>query len=176
MPVLAIGMIATVLSFGVYWGLPTYCVQLPNGLNIGKQALIDLSRPYFRPDIVPKFDNGQSLLPGDAWPFFSTETTVHGLAEETDPQDDFWFAWRKDTGLVLKAENPALGDDSLPEFALGMSDAVFFAEFFPANGTSASARQPFGYGRCQNVDEMKYCSNFNLSEVELDVCVIRCLS
>jgi len=104
-PLLAIGIVAAVLSLGLYWGVPTHCVQLPNGLNIGKQALIDLSRPYFRPDIVPKFDNGKSLLPGDAWPFF---TTVHGLALEADPDDDFWFAWREDTGLVLKTENAAL--------------------------------------------------------------------
>jgi len=107
-PLFAIGIVAAVLSLGLYWGVPTHCVQLPNGLNIGKQALIDLSRPYFRPDIVPKFDNGKSLLPGDAWPFFTTETTVHGLALEADPDDDFWFAWREDTGLVLKTENAAL--------------------------------------------------------------------
>jgi len=100
-PLLAIGMVAAVFALGFFWGVPTHCVQLPNGLNIGKQALLDLNRPYFRPDIVPKFDNGQSLLPGDAWPFYATETTVHGLALEADPEDDFWFAWREDTGLVL---------------------------------------------------------------------------
>lgn len=115
-------MLAIVLSLGFHWGIPTHCVKLPNGLNIGKKALIDLSRPYFRPDIVPKFDNGQSLLPGDAWPFFSTETTVHGLAEETDPQDDFWYAWRKDTGLVLKAENPALYETLVSEAGAPMGN------------------------------------------------------
>ena len=114
-PLLAAGMFVVVFASGFFWGLPTRCVQLPNGLNIGKQALIDLSRPYFRPDIVPKFDNGRSLLPGDAWPFFATGTTVHGLAEEANPQDDFWFAWRKDTGLVLKAENPALYEKLVSE-------------------------------------------------------------
>ena len=65
-PLLAIGTLSAVLALGFFWGGPTHCVQLPNGLNIGKQALIDQSRPCFRPDIVPKFDNGKSLPPGDA--------------------------------------------------------------------------------------------------------------
>lgn len=108
-------MLAAVFLFGLYWGIPTRCVQLPNGLNIGAQALIDLSRPYFQSDIVPKFDNGTSLLPGDAWPFYATETTVHGVALEADPEDDFRFAWRKDTGLVLKDETPELYEKLVSE-------------------------------------------------------------
>jgi len=121
-PLLAIGTLSAVLALGFFWGVPTHCVQLPNGLNIGKQALIDLSRPYFRPDIVPKFDNGQSLLPGDAWPFYATETTVHGLALEADTEDDFWFAWRKETGLVLKAEDPALYEKLVSEAGAPMGN------------------------------------------------------
>jgi len=114
-PPLAVGMLTAVLLYWLYWGGPTHCVQLPNGLNIGAQALIDLNRPYFRPDIVPKFDNGKSLLPGDAWPFYATETTVHGRALDADPEDDFWFAWREDTGLVLKVEDPALYEELVSE-------------------------------------------------------------
>lgn len=119
---MAVGMVAAVFALGFFWGVPTHCVQLPNGLNIGKQALLDLNRPYFRPDIVPKFDNGQSLLPGDAWPFYATETTVHGLALEADPEDDFWFAWREDTGLVLKAEDPALYERLVSEAGTPMGN------------------------------------------------------
>lgn len=119
---LVIGTLSAVLTLVFLWGVPTHCVQLPNGLNIGKQALIDLNRPYFRPDIVPKFDNGQSLLPGDAWPFYATETTVHGLALEADPEDDFWFAWREDTGLVLKAEDPALYEKLVSEAGTPMGN------------------------------------------------------
>lgn len=74
-------------------------------MNIGYQALIDLSNPYFKPDIVPKYENGASLLPGDAWPVFATETTVYGLAEGEDHNRDFWFVWREDTGLILKKNN-----------------------------------------------------------------------
>lgn len=121
-PLFAIGTLSAVLILGLLWGVPTHCVQLPNGLNIGKQALIDLNRPYFRPDIVPKFDNGQSLLPGDAWPFYATETTVHGLALEADPEEDFWFAWRQDTGLVLKAEDPALYEKLVSEAGAPMAN------------------------------------------------------
>ena len=87
-------------------GIKTTCARLPNGMNIGHQALIDLSALYFKPDIVPKYENGASLLPGDAWPFFATETTVYGLAEGEDHNSDFWFAWRKDTGLILNKNKP----------------------------------------------------------------------
>lgn len=121
-PYFIFAICAAVLSMAFIWGVPTHCVQLPNGLNIGKQALIDLNRPYFRPDIVPKFDNGQSLLPGDAWPFYATETTVHGLALEADPKDDFWFAWREDTGLVLKTEDPTLYEKLVSEAGAPMGN------------------------------------------------------
>lgn len=116
------GICAAISAIAFSWGVPTRCVQLPNGMNIGKQALIDLNRPYFRPDIVPKFRNGRSLLPGDAWPFFTTETTVHGLALEADPEDDFWFAWREDTGLILKKENLPLYEKLVSEAGAPMGN------------------------------------------------------
>lgn len=103
---LFIAGICAILAFVFFRGIPTACVKLPSGMNIGLQAVIDLSRPYFLPDIVPKFDNGKSLLPADAWPFFATQTTVHGRAMEADAKDDFWFAWRKDEGLVRRDEDP----------------------------------------------------------------------
>ena len=103
---LAVGIVAAVFMSSFFWGVPTSCVRLPNGLNIGKQALIDLSRPYFRPDIVPKFNNGKSLLLGDAWPFFATETTVYGTAEANDPNDDFWFFLAKGCRADPKGRRP----------------------------------------------------------------------
>jgi hypothetical protein len=96
-------------------GIKTTCARLPNGMNIGYQALIDLSTPYFKPDIVPKYENGASLLPGDAWAFFATETTVYGLAEGKDHTSDFWFAWREDTGLILKTNKPEQYDKIVSE-------------------------------------------------------------
>ena len=82
------GIFLSVLTLAGYRGFPTSCVRLPNGINIGKQALIDLSASYFKPNIVPKFENGASLLSGDAWPFFVTETTVYGLALEADYRNE----------------------------------------------------------------------------------------
>lgn len=105
-PLLLIGVCVAVFASGLFWGFPTRCVQLPNGVNIGRQALVNLARPYFRPEVVPKFANGKSLLPGDAWPFFTTETTVYGTAEANDPNDDFRFVWRRDAGLIRKDEDP----------------------------------------------------------------------
>jgi len=103
---LTFGVVSALIAFAIHRGVPTSCVRLPNGLNIGKQALIDLGEPYFQPDVVPKLDNGTALLPGEAWPFFATATTVYGTAEEENQTDDFRFVWRKDTGLVLKREDP----------------------------------------------------------------------
>lgn len=105
-PLFIAGTCAAICALVFSWGVATRCVQLPNGMNIGKQALIDLNRPYFRPDIVPKFPNGKSLIPGDAWPFFVTKTTVYGTAIEKDADDDFRFVWRMDTGLVRRDEDP----------------------------------------------------------------------
>ena len=104
--IFAFAILAIAFAMIVQRGMKTTCARLPNGMNIGYQALIDLSTPYFKPDIVPKYENGASLLPGDAWPFFATETTVYGLAEGEDHNRDFWFAWRKDTGLILNKNKP----------------------------------------------------------------------
>ena len=104
--IFAFAILAIAFAMIVQRGMKTTCARLPNRMNIGYQALIDLSTPYFKPDIVPKYENGASLLPGDAWPFFATETTVYGLAEGKDHNSGFWFAWREDTGLILKKNNP----------------------------------------------------------------------
>lgn len=67
--IFAFAILAIAFAMNAQRGIKTSCVRLPNGMNIGHQALIDLSAPYFKPDIVPKYKNGVSLLPGDAWPF-----------------------------------------------------------------------------------------------------------
>ncbi|MEM1151616.1 MAG: hypothetical protein AAGI03_13845 [Pseudomonadota bacterium] len=89
-----------------YWGLPTACVRLPSGVNIGEKAVLDVSAAYIRPSKIVKYENGTPLLSGDIWPLFATQTTVHGLALGNGVRGDLWFAWRQDTGLVLKSENP----------------------------------------------------------------------
>jgi hypothetical protein len=67
--IFAFAILAIAFAMIAQRGIKTTCARLPNGINIGYQALIDLSTPYFKPDIVPKYENGASLLPGDAWPF-----------------------------------------------------------------------------------------------------------
>jgi hypothetical protein len=104
--IFAFDILAIAFAMIIQRGMKTTCARLTNGMNIGYQALIDLSTPYFKPDIVPKYENGASLLPGDAWPFFATETAVYGLAEGKDHNSDFWFVWREDTELILKKNNP----------------------------------------------------------------------
>ncbi|WP_432448155.1 hypothetical protein [Aliiroseovarius marinus] len=96
-------------------GIKTTCVRLPNGINIGKQAVLDLSMSYWKPDIVPKYPSGASLIPGDAWPFYATETTVYGRAIMVDATDDFGFAWRKDIGLTKRRDDPIQYDKIVSE-------------------------------------------------------------
>ena len=67
--IFAFAILAIAFAMIAQRGIKTTCARLPNGINVGYQALIDLSTPYFKPDIVPKYENGASLLPGDAWPF-----------------------------------------------------------------------------------------------------------
>ena len=67
--IFSFAILATAFAMIAQRGIKTTCARLPNGINIGYQALIDLSTPYFKPDIVPKYENGASLLPRDAWPF-----------------------------------------------------------------------------------------------------------
>lgn len=105
-PLFVTGICAAIFALVFSWGISTRCVQLPNGINIGRQAIVDFAKPYFRPEVVPKFPNGKSLLPGDAWPFFTTETTVYGTAEANNPDDDFRFVWRMDTGLIRRDTDP----------------------------------------------------------------------
>ncbi|WP_432448156.1 hypothetical protein [Aliiroseovarius marinus] len=95
-------------------GVRTTCVHLPNGINIGKQAVLDLSRSYWKPDIVPKYPSGASVLPGDAWPFHTTATTIYGTAEDSK-HGDFEFAWREDTGLIRHDEDPRLYETLLSD-------------------------------------------------------------
>lgn len=101
-------LIPTVLvGFASYWGMPTSCVRLPNGLNIGEAAVFNFSGNSIRPSKIVKYENGAPLLSGDVWPFFATRTTVHGLALGNGEQGDLWFAWRNDTGIVMKSDDPA---------------------------------------------------------------------
>ncbi|MGG7564603.1 hypothetical protein ACQ5SO_00380 [Rhodovulum sp. DZ06] len=98
--------IIAVAALGALWdyGFPSACVRMPNGLNLGKAALLDLRGGLVTNHAV-KFDDGRLLLTGGAWPLLVTETTVHGRSEPGPPVA---FAWRADAGLVLRRDDPAL--------------------------------------------------------------------
>lgn len=77
------------------------CVQLPNGLNLGYEAVFDLSSPYFKPIAVPKYPDGTPLIRKQTWAIYITETTLYGSTMNPD-DTEHRFAWRADTGLVLQ--------------------------------------------------------------------------
>lgn len=86
----------------------TNALPLQNGLNLGYEAVFDLSKPYFKPIAVPRFSDGTPLIRHDMWAIYLTNTTLFGWALRQTSQDDYWFAWRADAGLVKQAENDAL--------------------------------------------------------------------
>lgn len=86
--------------FLVYNARYRACAKLDNGLNLGREAVFVLSRPYFRPLAVPRYSDGTPLVRGQVWSLNVTETTVYGRGENSS------FAWRADTGLVRSHEDP----------------------------------------------------------------------
>ena len=83
------------------------CVILENGLNLGYEAVFDLSKPTLRPIAVPRFPDGTPLLRDPLWGLYVTDTTVYGVTYGVK-DGDYRFAWRADTGLILRTENDAL--------------------------------------------------------------------
>lgn len=77
------------------------CGHLENGLNLGYEAVFDLSRSFFQPIAVPRFSDGTPLVRDETWALFVTPTTVHGWAYPAE----YSFAWRAGTGLVLSYED-----------------------------------------------------------------------
>ena len=114
-------MLLAAFPFYVYNKNFRRCVALENGLNLGYNAVFDLSLPYFLPKVVVKFPNGAPLVNHDLAPVFISSTTVYGQAgpewsstnfsarwrAETG-LSDYAVAWRADTGLVFRELHPEL--------------------------------------------------------------------
>lgn len=82
------------------------CIDLGNGLRLGYEAIIDFGRSFGKPIAVPKYPDGTPVIRDETWEIHVTATTVHGLAMRPDPADDYHFAWRADTGLILANDDP----------------------------------------------------------------------
>jgi len=108
-----LGLLMLLLLVPAVWVLLAFnsryreCVQLENGLNLGYEAVFDLSRPYFKPIAIPKFPDGTPLIRDEMWEIYITNTTVYGMALGPTSEEDYWYAWRADIGLVLKEDDPA---------------------------------------------------------------------
>lgn len=101
-------LVTTIWIFIVFDNKYHQCITLQNGLNLGYEAVFDLSKPYFKPIAVPRFSDGTPLIRHYMWAIYLTNTTLYGWALGQTSQDDYWFAWRADAGLVKQAENDAL--------------------------------------------------------------------
>lgn len=111
-----IGFIAFPVLLGIIWIFIVFnvkyrtCVPLENGLNLGYEAIFDLRNPYLKPIAVPKFEDGTPLINNETWEIYVTDTAIYGLALGETVNDDYRFAWRTDTGLILKDQAPETYD------------------------------------------------------------------
>jgi hypothetical protein len=101
-------LVPAIWLFTVFDSKYRQCIPLRNGLNLGYEAVFDLSKSYFKPIAVPRFADGTPVIRHDMWAIYLTNTTLYGWALGQTSQDDYWFAWRADAGLVKQAENDAL--------------------------------------------------------------------
>lgn len=108
-------LVPTVWVFLAFNNKYRQCVQLKNGLNLGYEAVFDLSRPFFKPIAVPRFQNGVSLIRDELWAINITDTTVFGVTLAIENEGGYRFAWRADTGLVLKNDEPTLYESVISE-------------------------------------------------------------
>ncbi len=85
------------------------CVHLPNGSEIGYEAYIDFSRPYFKPVAVLRDSHGRTIGQ-EVFPIHVTEKAAYGSAwiEYENTSADFHFIWTPETGVIKEAENPDL--------------------------------------------------------------------
>lgn len=84
------------------------CVPLENGMNLGYEAVFDLSRPLFKPIAVPRFPDGTPLIRVETWALYVTDTTIYGLTDDRRKiEEDYLFAWRADRGLVRPQDDRA---------------------------------------------------------------------
>ena len=101
------------------WAGRSVCVELPNGLLLGYEALVDPDRPYWRPNVILKYADGTPVFSDWVEDFYFTETTVwggtlnaflNGLGgggrKHPAYREDVFFAYRPDVGLVYRHEDP----------------------------------------------------------------------
>lgn len=101
--------------FNIYDRKYHVCVPLKNGLNLGYEAVFDLSRPFLKPIAVPKRPDGAPLIRDETWEIFVTDTSIYGLAMGPSSAEDYRFVWRADAGLIRQQDNPSAYEDLIAE-------------------------------------------------------------
>jgi hypothetical protein len=101
--VLGIFAIPALWIVWVYYREAHECIRLENGAILGDAAVFDLSQPFFQPFAVPKLENGHPIIHDDLWDLYVTPTTLYGTTKRVE--NGYAFAWRPDTGTVLRHEN-----------------------------------------------------------------------
>jgi hypothetical protein len=86
------------------------CVHLENGLNLGCEAVFDLSNSYLWPIAVPRYKDGTPLLRDQTWSTKITDTTIYSLALGAIPHR-YYFVWRADTRLIYETADPKIYQD-----------------------------------------------------------------
>lgn len=113
-------LLSTGMALGILLGVPMLalsglyslkygkCVRMISGAEIGYEAYIDFSNPYFLPDAVLRTAEG-NIIAKEVSPLHLTEIAAFGWAwPEHGSEKDFKFIWTAKTGVVKKDEEPEL--------------------------------------------------------------------
>lgn len=91
------------------------CVKLPNGLIVSYEALFDFSKPYWIPEPVVRSIHGDIISFGNDEPFYFSNTTAFWVDYDRYPGQNEALAYRPDTGLIERSDNPKLYETLISE-------------------------------------------------------------
>lgn len=82
------------------------CVQLPNGLLLDTDGLVNSNRRHGVTITILKNTDGTPVVAEPITYMLVTETTVLGVTGYVAKRKRYEFAYRPDTGLVVRSEDP----------------------------------------------------------------------
>jgi len=107
----ALILLVLLLVFAVWWlGVRVYrykvCVELPNGMLIGRVAVFDPKNYLWTPGVTLKLPDGTRMIKDPVHLVYFSKTTVYGTAGPLyRAQDDYHFAYRPDVGFILASKD-----------------------------------------------------------------------
>lgn len=100
----------------VYSNQHSACVRLPNGVIIAYEAKMNLRHAHLKPSFVVKGPTGDVFSVGNDRSLNFSETTAYWIDDDSmSVSGKGELAYREDTGLVARSENPLLYNKLIAE-------------------------------------------------------------